>query len=180
MCQPYALQSLTPADKPAVFGLPVYACLCLSMWLLASYPELCPCATCGLCRELEPPIEEGAERLWCSQMMTCLSDVFPLRYTAKVQSLAHSGSTSQFERLDNERFLDMWGTMWFACWRDLPCGSCVVRLHRPTAAHYSSRRDMPCLSDSLAHLAVPHIDGGLNGGWQDSRFEPKYLQSKGG
>jgi hypothetical protein len=64
-------------------------------------------------------IKEIAERLWFSEMMTCLRDAVP-DYAAKVQSLVLSGGLSQIEHLDTDSVLDVWGNKWIACWRDLP------------------------------------------------------------
>jgi hypothetical protein len=58
---------------------------------------------------LEVSIKGSAERLWCSEMMTCFRDAIP-DYAAKVQSLVLSGGLSQIERLDTYRLRSwVWG-----------------------------------------------------------------------
>jgi hypothetical protein len=50
---------------------------------------------------LKLSLKESAERIWCSEMRTCLRDDVQ-DYAAKVQTVALSGGLSQIERLDTD------------------------------------------------------------------------------
>jgi hypothetical protein len=86
---------------------------------------------------IELSIKESAERLWCSEMMTCLCDAVP-DYAAKVQSLVLSGGLSQIERLDTDSVLGVWGNKRIACWPDLPDNSRAAESEQVSYATYDS------------------------------------------
>jgi len=84
---------------------------------------------------LEMSIAGGQGRLWCDEMMKCLSDAVPDYAEQRVRSLVLSNSMSEIVRVDTESVLAILGRKWMECWQDLPedprgLSACISRAAR--------------------------------------------------
>jgi hypothetical protein len=125
----------------------------LSVGLLLVTQNSAPVLRAAFEENVELSIKEGAERLWCSEMMICLNDIVP-DYAAKVQSLVHSGSFSQIEGLGVQSILGTWGSRWITCWQDLPDNPRVAESEHVSYATYDT-----WMSECISQLA-PYVHHG--------------------